>query len=534
MAIVSYNGNFIVPAPLLSISESYVRSADGTPLSGSFELTLKGTLLPDIGSPRSNGAFSTTSTAANVRETSIVTDDQRFGSIIRKQQALRNLFTVSPGEPTTARLDATVKTEIFLDIMTDDGLTTILKCRPMMASISFSEDINVIKNEYTITLTTNELSLTGTGGAITTNTNFSDFKGYNLKSASDAVSVVFDNDYEGSYSVTRSISAQSAKVFFTEKAGSGVVGDVSGKSAMALAQDWVQKRFSATGISTLSAYSLMAPKSGYEFANHTTSEQGDDFAGSYSIQQNWKYIKSSFSGVMDDYNISMLGRAAGAYGMSSSNGFDKSFKVSGSIKGIATGAAAFTKAKAYFENVISASNFGILKTRIADSGGTFNPFINTTGASVYGPYSMTISENRRAGSINYDADFKEKPYTLALPFIDLDVTVTENRKENVIAEIPIPGRAIGPIIQDIKTTNTVKRTLSANFVVSTGVYGLYDKISAYRAGAVTTLQDLKVFPTGTQSTHYFISSFNESLDVSKGNYGMNVTFVFPGETGTVA
>ena len=534
MAIVSYDGKFIVPAPLLSISESYVRSADGTPLSGSFELTLKGTLLPDIGSPRSTGTFSITSAAANIRETGIVTDDQRFGSIIRKQQALRNLFTVSPGEPTTARLDATVKTETFLDIITDDGTTTILKCRPMMASISFSEDINVIKNEYTITLTTNELSLGGTGGAITTNTNFSDFKGYNLKSASDAVSFVYDNDYEGSYSVTRSISAQSAKVFFTEKAGSGVAGDVTGKSAMALAQDWVEKRFSATGISTLSAYSLMAPKAGYEFANHTTSEQGDDFAGSYSIQQNWKYIKSSFSGVMDDYNISMLGRAAGAYGMSSSNGFDKSFKISGSIKGIATGAAAFTKAKAYFENVISASNFGILKTRISDSGGTFNPFINTTGASVYGPYSMTISENRRAGSINYDADFKEKPYTLTAPFIDLDVTVTENRKENVIAEIPIPGRAIGPIIQDIKTTNTVKRTLSANFVVSTGVYGLYDKISAYRSGAVTTLQDLKVFPTGTQGTDHWVSSFNESLDVSKGNYGMNITFVFPGETGTVS
>ena len=76
--------------------------------------------------------------------------------------------------------------------------------------------------------------------------------------------------------------------------------------------------------------------------------------------------------------------------------------------------------------------------------------------------------------------------------------------------------------------------MSANFVVSTGVYGLYDKISNYRAGAVTTLQGLKVFPTGTQGTDHWVSSFNESLDVSKGNYGMNITFVFPGETGTVA
>lgn len=535
MAIVLYNGNYIVPAPLLSISESYVRSGDGTPLSGSFELTLKGTLLPDIGSPRSDGSFSTTYAAANIRETSIATDDQRFGSIIRKQQALRNLFTVSPGEPPTARVDATVKTEYFLEIITDDGTATILKCRPMMASISFSEDINVIKNEFTITLTANELSLSGSGGAISTNTNFSDFKGYNLKSASDAVSVVSDNDYEGSYSVTRSIAAQSAKVFFTEKAGSGVVGDVTGKSAMALAKDWVQKRFSATGISTLSAYSLMAPKSGYEFANHTTSEQGDDFAGSYSIQQNWKYIKSSYSGVMDDYNISMLGRAAGSNGFSATQGFDKSFKISGSIKGIATGAAAYTKAKAYFENVISASNFGILKTRISDSGGTFNPFINTTGSSIYGPYTMTISENRRGGTINYDADFKEKPYSLSTSkFIDLDVNVSENRRENVIAEIPIPGKLTGPVIQDINTTNTVKRNINATFVIGTGTIGMYGSIGDYRSSAKDVLKTtLGIYPTGTQGTHYWVSSFNESVDISKGTYVFNTTLILPGETGAI-
>jgi len=531
MALVLYNGNYIVPAPLFSLSESYVRAGDGTRLSGSYEIVLKGTLLPDIGSPRSNGSFSTTYAAANTRESSINTDDARFGSILRKQQALRNLFAVNPSEPTTIRSDFLTKTEYFLEIMTDDGSSTILKCRPMVSNISFGEEINVIKNEFTITISTNEVVLTDGTGLTLANPAPSDFPGYNLKSASDSISTSFDNDYEGSYTVTRAVSAQSSKVFYTERAGSG---DVT-KSAAALAKSWVSKRISITGISNLSAYSAIAPKVGYEFANHSSTEQADEFNGSYSIQQTWRYIKSSYSGVTDDYNISLTSRAAGSYGLSSTNGFDKSFKISGSIKGIATGAAAYTKAKAYFDNVIAAANFGIFKTRIADSNGTFNPFIQTTGASLYGPYTMTISENRRGGTINYDADFKEKPYSLASSrFIDLDVTVSENRRENVIAEIPIPGKSTGPVIQDINTTNTVKRNINATFVIGTGTIGVYSKIDDYRSSAKTVLKDtLGIYPTGTQGTHFWISNFSETVDVSKGTYVFNTTVLLPGETGTI-
>lgn len=178
MALVLYNGNYIVPAPLFSLSESYVRAGDGTRLSGSYEIVLKGTLLPDIGSPRSNGSFSTTYAAANTRESSIDTDDARFGSILRKQQALRNLFAFNPSEPRTIRSDFLTKTEYFLEIMTDDGSSTILKCRPMVSNISFGEEINVIKNEFTITISTNEVVLTDGAGLTLANPAPSDFPGY--------------------------------------------------------------------------------------------------------------------------------------------------------------------------------------------------------------------------------------------------------------------------------------------------------------------------------------------------------------------
>lgn len=148
---------------------------------------------------------------------------------------------------------------------------------------------------------------------------------------------------------------------------------------------------------------------------------------------------------------------------------------------------------------------------------------------------MTISENRRGGTINYDADFKEKPYSLASSrFIDLDVTVSENRRENVIAEIPIPGKSTGPVIQDINTTNTVKRNINATFVIGTGTIGVYSKIDDYRSSAKTVLKDtLGIYPTGTQGTHFWISNFSETVDVSKGTYVFNTTVLLPGETGTI-
>lgn len=525
MAIVLYNGKYITPAPLYSLSENYTRTSDGTVLSSQFEITLNGTLLPDRGSPGPTGQFFTTFATANAVDTSINTDDKKFGSLVKKQRALRDLFTINPGEPDTGEATSKVATEYLLEIKTDDGTTTVLKCKPQIASVSFADGIHVIKTDYTINIVTNEILIDGFSPV---NPTFSQYDGYNLKSASDTISVSSDNDFEDSYTVTRNISAQSYKAFSTEYASTGNF------APFRRAQSWVEKRASSAGLlNPITTYSLFAPKSGYEYVGHQTSEQQDQIGGSYSIQQSWKFIKTSISGVQDDFNISLSSRASGPNAIGASHGYEKVFRVAGAIKGIHPGATGYTRAKNYFTNIIAANNFGVLKTRITETGSLTNPYI--TGSSyIYGPYGMTISENRRSGTVNYEAEFKEKTLDLSgSPFIDFDVNVNQNTKENFVAEIPVPGRTTGPVIQDIKTTNTTKRNISASFVIGTGTKADFDSVATYRNNAKTLLSTIKVFPTGTQGTHYWLTSFNESLDIFKGTYSFNATTLTPGDGGSL-
>jgi hypothetical protein len=525
MATVLYNGKYITPAPLYSLSESFTRTSDGTVLSSQFEITLNGTLLPDRGSPGPTGQLFTTFATANAVDTSINTDDKRFGSLVKKQRALRDLFTINPGEPDTGTAVVKNATEYLLEIKTDDGTTTVLKCKPQIASVSFADSIHVIRTDYTISIVTNEILIDGFNPV---NPTFSQFDGYNLKSASDSITVSSDNDFENSYSVNRTVSAQSYKAFASEYAATGNFAPFS------KAQEWVGKRVSQTGlISPITFYSLYSPKSGYEYVGHQTSEQMDQIGGSYSIQQSWKFIKTTTSGVQDDFNITMTSRASGPNSISQSHGYDKVFRVAGAIKGIAPGATGYQKSKDYFANIIAANNFAILKTRITETGSLTNPYV--TGSSyIYGPYGMTISENRRSGTVNYEGEFKEKTIDLtSTSFIDFDVNVSQNTKENFVAEIPVPGRAAGPVIQDIKTTNTTKRNISASFVIGTGTKANFDSVETYRTQAKTVLETLKIYPTGTQGTHYWLTSFNESVDIFKGTYSFNATTLTPGAGGAL-
>jgi hypothetical protein len=527
MAIVLYNGKYISPAPLYSLSENYVRTTDGTVLSSQFELTLNGTLLPDRGSPGPTGQFFTSLATAEAVDPSINTDDKKFGSLLKKQRALRDLFTINPGEPNTGSATTKVVAEYLLEIKTDDGTTSVLKCKPQISSISFADAIHVVKTDYTITILTNEILI---DGYTPVNPTFSqsEFSGFNLKSASDSVTVSSDNDFENSYSVTRTVSAQSYKAFATEYAATG------NYNPYIKARNWVEKKVVETGlVNPITIYGLYAPKSGYEYVGHQTSEQSDQYAGSYSVQQTWKFIKTTTSGVQDDFNISMTSRASGPNAISNTHGYDKSFRVSGAIKGFAPGPTGHKKAKDYFTNIIAANNFGVLKTRITETGSLTNPYI--TGSSyIYGPYGMTISENRRSATVNYEAEFKEKPIDLtSTSFIDFDVNVSQNTKENFVAEIPVPGRTTGPVIQDIKTTNTTKRNISANFVIGTGLKADFQTIGTYRSNAKTVLSAIDVYPTGTQGSNFWLTSFSESLDIFKGTYSFNATILTPGQGGTL-
>ena len=496
MATVKYNGSAIVPAPLYSISNNITRATNGAILSYVYVITLKGTLLPNKGSPNSAGSFG----AGNADEV-LASDALKTASIITKQAAIRSLFF---DEPKVAS-----GTSKWFEIESNG---VYLKCEAMTSDVSFDAEINVVKNDYTIIITTNNLLINGKS------LSSQDVLAgeYNLKSASDNISTSAQNDYEESYTINRTISAQSYKTVGTELS--------SREEPWKSAQDWVKRVVGSTdSIASFSTYPLYAPKTGYEFLNKQIQENINKLEGSYSVSINWNYVKTSLSQVIDEWTSSYSSDARD--GSALNGGYNKVYKVSGSIRPIIQASGGYALSKTRWNSVKDS-----LKNRALSTGGVYDSFADTT--HVYGPYNLGISENRRTGVINYDAEFKEKNIVLHEDFSDIDVQITVNTKENSIVEIPIIGRAAGPVIQNLFTTNTKKTSISASFALSTNA--VRTSPSQLRASAKDVLVGAGIQPTGAAASgtnSYFVTSFSDSVDVFNGRYTYNITYVSPGEVG---
>src|SRR3990167_679805 len=88
---IKYNSKKIIPAPFVNFSKTYNTAQDGTIVGSIFNFTLEGWLIPTKGSPTSSGTFWTD--VGSPADETVATDDL-MSSIIRKQEALRDLFSV--------------------------------------------------------------------------------------------------------------------------------------------------------------------------------------------------------------------------------------------------------------------------------------------------------------------------------------------------------------------------------------------------------------------------------------------------------
>lgn len=95
---LSYDGKKIIPSPLLSFTKEYIKTDDGTKLGSLYKLTLTGTLLPFKGSPDStftldNPVDAFWTLGGYPSDEPYVANNTDFANLQRKQEALRWLFS---------------------------------------------------------------------------------------------------------------------------------------------------------------------------------------------------------------------------------------------------------------------------------------------------------------------------------------------------------------------------------------------------------------------------------------------------------
>lgn len=300
MATVLYDGNSLVPAPLININKIYSTSPDGSKHGVEYNITLVGTLLPFRGSPSGNYVVGNPSTAFWTNsglppDDTFVGGDTPFVRIQRKQEAIRWLF----------RQDGKA-------LEWYGGSASPVKCRPKVLSITFPEGQWSDRSQYVVELSTEYLV------GITDEDSF-DASG--LLSVSEQWSFSEVAGYNGKvYEITHSVESQGELTFDV------ITGDII--QAWLNAKSWVDPRIGGTPDNDFVGFATGFTNwvnGGYS-KNTSVSEKN----GTYSVNETWTireagpsetaatYIEESFtvvSSVSDDafevgYNGTIFGLQA--------------------------------------------------------------------------------------------------------------------------------------------------------------------------------------------------------------------------------
>lgn len=416
MGRVMYDGKRVIPAPFVTIQKVYERLDNGEKIGSTFSIQLRNDMVAYKGSPDSD---QTLWTSGGYPPDEVVSGDARLGAIIRKQEAIRELFS---------------QDGLLLEIQSNDG-SQPMKCNPIVVDINFSEGSWFTVCPYNITLQAPTVTVNGIEIG---EDGFSEY----ISSASETWSFETDEETPENielnriYRLTHSISAK-GKIYYDEN-GTLV------KPAWQWARDWVLPKLGIDNVISLSSGVNNLP-SYYGGFNHIRNNEVDETGGTFSCTESWIMASGS---ALEDFTVE-----------TSKNVDDGKtvVNINGTIRGLE----------------VKNSNFQITSTKFANAdskwSGVYPVLINR--AQTYSgktlniiPISTTVGKNPALGTINYGFQYDNRPSNSISDTISEIVSLSDTFDVDAIAIIPILGRTAGPLIQDLSSHKENSRTLNIELV----------------------------------------------------------------------
>lgn len=426
---VSYNSKKIIPAPQMTIVKEYQRVGDGAIVGKIYKISLKGSLIADMGSPNSTGVFWE---AGGYPNNESIPASERLASIQRKQDALMKLFA-DDGKS--------------LDVQTPEGNKQSFKCNPRCTNIDFAEGLWVDRCDYTISLEVDSIMPA-------TDDSFTEY----ISDANETWSVETNEDQpEGltdtrTYKITHTISAVGKRHFDGN--------DALTKEAWQQAKDYVTSRLGLDNTIALAPDVLNLP-SYYTGYNHIRTQQVDEKGGSFEVTENWVFCSGT---AIEEFNVDVT--------KSLDNPYSK-VTLQGTIKGLEQRDANLGLVKNKYDNAYLkytwASGQALIRAQQYS-----NLILNTT------PVSTTFGTNVLAGTITYNYEYDTRP-TQITGARSMTVNVNDTRAGQSYATIFVLGRTNGPVIQDLKTSPEKKRSISIEIVMPPVVMDFNDRTSIKNA-----------------------------------------------------
>lgn len=496
MSYVKYDGNRLIPAPLVSINKTYDKSGDGQLIGSTFNVSLNGTIVAFMGSPKSDGSWHT-GTGYPADES--VISDLRLEAIQKKQRAIRDLFATEG--------------KIFV-IQAVSG-TAPMSGFPRVNSIDIPEGQWYNRAPYTINLEFDELWPQKEDS-------FSD----NIKTAHESWNIETNEGEQEStgylsrtYRLTHSVSATGKR----RQDGSG--SDV--REAWHEAQNWVQSRLGFDTNIALSSGVVNLP-SYYGGYNKVRNESIDKREGTYAVTETWTLAS---------------GTALENFSVNTTNNIDQT-ETTVRLEGSVTGLEQISPGSGYPPTTTRYSN---ANTRfIAVSGLAFTRAQAYSGETLNTqPITVIVGRNPVAGTIDYSFEYDNRPSNLigAAKSENISVVDTTDGGKS-FAELFILDRTHGPVLQSLGTRPAFKRTLNLELVVNrptvsgtiasirSAFYDSNPRMNTTTSGDISNLI-AAIDPSGLvdgDGRHIFTTTYSdppqETWDFRSGRYSYTRTWTY--------
>lgn len=475
---VIYNSKKITPAPLFTLSKILQKTNDGHTVGKTYEIQLKGTLVAYKGSPRSGftvngGAYWTDDfwTGPDYPPDESIVHDKRLASILRKQDKLRQLFSVDGG---------------LFEAQTPDGSQPNFKCNPRVININFQDNIWVDRCDYTVTLEADVIH-----GA--SDLNEADFShNEKIESATESWELE-EGDSPNTFRCSHQLSAKGKRFYET-----------TGSLSM---QSWEQARsyvLNHLGLGISSSFTIntsgMNIPVGYAGYNHARREIVDETEGSYSIVETFllasgtayeEYSIQDRSQTNKRRTVSIDGRVIGLYG------------------GLHNYSQKYTNANNHWTNITS----NLLLSRAQSyTSLSLNP----------NPNSFTVTRDIINGVISYTHEYDNRPSNLISGAIFESIEVIDIHPFDVIGIVPVLGRTNGPVLQNLSMKSERQRRLQINATMA-APSGTSSLITLYNLKPDTNNIISGLIPTAPQ---IYLREDQEQWDLQNSEYGRSISWIY--------
>lgn len=241
---------------------------------------------------------------------------------------------------------------------------------------------------------------------------------------------------------------------------------------------------------------------GYKGYNHVRSTSSDISSGSYSVTETWTLCPISLTATHSiDVDIA------------TDESQDVSVSVSAVFQGLETGSATDTEIAKFSS---AQTSFTAMKSNFYSLANSAYTTAGHSGTLRNQKITESIGENRVSGTITYSTSYNDDVIDLSgalSEILNINYNNTEGLNQ-IIAKIPIIGKANGPVIQDMSTTTikSVSATLDA-------VMNKDSRTSPPTTAATTILNDYK-------PTNGYQQNKTEDWNPKTGAYNISISWEY--------